>query len=100
MVSAILGAAIRMDLERKHTQLSLEFSRRFVGPDRADVAKRSNDVGPQVDDAIHGFARERTNEHYVEYIEIQNNARHVVCPRAMDAGSKRRSFLPKCFLAI
>jgi hypothetical protein len=23
--------------------------------------------------------RERTNEHYVEYIEIQNNARRVVC---------------------
>jgi hypothetical protein len=45
-----------MDLERKHTQRRLEFSRCFVGPDRAEVAKRSNDVGPHVDDAIHVLA--------------------------------------------
>jgi hypothetical protein len=43
-----------MDLERKHSQRSLELSRRFFGPDRAEVAKGSNDVGPQVNDAIHG----------------------------------------------
>jgi hypothetical protein len=45
-----------MDFEWKHTQRSLEFSRCFVGPDRAEIAKWSNDVGPHVDNAIHGFA--------------------------------------------
>jgi hypothetical protein len=44
--------------------------------------------------------RERPNERYVEYIEIQNNARRVVRPWVMGAGSKRRCFLSKCFPAI
>jgi hypothetical protein len=43
---------------------------------------------------------ERTNEHYVEYIEIPNNARRVVYPWVIGAGPKRRCFLPKCFPAI
>ena len=41
--------------------------------------------------------RERTNEHYVEYIEIQNNARRLVChldccrmARESDNGSEPR----------
>ena len=44
--------------------------------------------------------RKRTNERYVEYIEIQNSARRVVCPWVMGAESKRRCFLSKCFPAI
>jgi hypothetical protein len=42
-----------MDLKRKPTQVSLQFSRRF-GPDRGEIAKRSNNVGPDVDYATHG----------------------------------------------
>jgi hypothetical protein len=43
-----------MDLKRKPTQVSLQFSRRLFGPDRAEIAKRSNNVGPDVDYATHG----------------------------------------------
>jgi len=45
-----------MNLKWKPTQISLELSRRLFGPDRAEVAKRSNNVGPDVDDAIHKCA--------------------------------------------
>jgi hypothetical protein len=42
-----------MNLEGKPTQISLECLRRLFGPDRAEVTKRSDNVGPDVDDAIH-----------------------------------------------
>ena len=45
-----------MNLKWKPTQISLELSRRLFGPDRAEVAKRSNNVGPDVDEAIHKCA--------------------------------------------
>jgi hypothetical protein len=50
------GRRLRMNLKWKPTQISLELSRRLFGPDRAEVAKRSNNVGPNVDDAIHKCA--------------------------------------------
>lgn len=42
-----------MNLKWKPTKMSLELARRLFGPDRAEVTKRSNNVGPDVDDAIH-----------------------------------------------
>jgi hypothetical protein len=42
----------RMNLKRKPTQISLEVSRGLFGPDRAEITKRSNNVRPDVDDAI------------------------------------------------
>jgi hypothetical protein len=42
-----------MDLKRKPTQVSFQFSRRLFGPDRAEIAERSNNVGPDVDYATH-----------------------------------------------
>jgi hypothetical protein len=37
---------IGMQLERKPTRLYAKFQRRLLDPDRAEIAKRSNDVGP------------------------------------------------------
>jgi hypothetical protein len=34
-------------------QVSLQFSRRLFGPDRAEIAERSNNVGPDIDYATH-----------------------------------------------
>lgn len=47
------GRRLRVDFERKPTQISLELSRRFFGPDRAEVTKRSDYVRPDVDDTLH-----------------------------------------------
>jgi hypothetical protein len=57
-----LGRRIRMNLKGKPTQVGLQFSRRLFGPDRAEIAERSNNVGPDVDYATHDLtmvARER-----------------------------------------
>jgi hypothetical protein len=43
-----------MNLKWKPAQSRLELSRRLFGPGRAEVTKSSNNVGPNVDDAIHG----------------------------------------------
>jgi hypothetical protein len=51
-----------MDLKGKPTQISLQFSRRLFGPDRAEIAERSNNVGPNVDYAIHGPIVARTKQ--------------------------------------
>jgi hypothetical protein len=45
-----------MNLERKPTEFRLQFARRSFGPDRAEITKRSNNVSPNVDDAIHGLS--------------------------------------------
>ena len=42
-----------MNLKWKPTQISLELSRRLLGPDRAEVTKRSDNVRPDVDDTLH-----------------------------------------------
>src|ERR1041384_8010216 len=47
------GRRLRVNLKWKPTQISLELSRRLFGPDRAEVTKRSNNVRPDIDDAIH-----------------------------------------------
>jgi hypothetical protein len=46
---------LRMNLKWKPTQISLEPFRRLFGPDRAEITKRSNNVGPDVDDATHQY---------------------------------------------
>jgi hypothetical protein len=50
-----------MNLKWKPTQISLEVSRGLFGPDRAEITKRSNDVGPDVDDAIHNCDHRSTD---------------------------------------
>src|SRR5579863_2912716 len=59
------GCAFRrrfgMKLERKPAQLCVELARRSFGPDRAEIAIRSNNVGPDVDDARFGI-------HFAPYV--------------------------------
>jgi hypothetical protein len=43
-----------MNLKGNPTQVSFQLPRGLLGPDRAEVTKRSNNVGPDVDDATHG----------------------------------------------
>jgi hypothetical protein len=50
-----LRRRLRMNLKWKPTQISLEPFRRLFGPDRAEVTKGSNNVGPDVDDATHKY---------------------------------------------
>jgi len=56
-----VGRRLRMNLKWKPTQISLESLRRLFGPDRAEVTKRSNNIGPDVDDAIHKCDHGSTN---------------------------------------
>ncbi len=46
---------LRMQLEGKPAQLCVELSCSLFGPDRAEIAVRSNNVGPDVDDARFGI---------------------------------------------
>lgn len=50
-----------MNFKWKPTQTSLELFRRRFGPDRAEITKRSDNVGPDVDDAIHKCAHRSTD---------------------------------------
>lgn len=57
-----------MNLKWKPAQISLELSRRFFGPDRAEITKRSNNIGPDIDDATH-----KCNHPSTDYIFATNS---------------------------
>jgi hypothetical protein len=72
-----------MNLKWKPTQISLELPRRLFGPDRAEVTKWSNHVGPDVDNATHKYGDRSTN-----YIVLTKDSRHPArVQRALQKGS-------------
>jgi hypothetical protein len=71
---------LRMNLKWKPTQISLELSRRLFGPDRAEVTERSNNVGPDIDDAIHKRGHRSTD--YVVATKIAK----TLTPRRRERG--------------
>ena len=47
------GRRLRMNLKWEPPQIGVELARCLFGPDRAEITKRSNNVGPDIDHAIH-----------------------------------------------
>lgn len=74
-----------MNLKWKPTQISLKLSRRLFGPDRAEVTERSNNVGPDIDDAIHKRGHRST-----DYIVATKIAK-TLTPSRRERAAKRRS---------
>jgi hypothetical protein len=64
-----------MNLKWKPAQVSIELSRRLLGPDRAKITKRSNYVRPDVDEAIHSCDHPSTE--YVGATKIAKSQHHL-----------------------
>ena len=73
-----------MNLKWKPTKMSLELSRRLFGPDRAEVTERSNNVGPDIDDAIH--KRRHRSTDYIVATKIGKTLTPCSRERGMEPG--------------